>query len=158
MMGLTETEWMGYLLYTGALALIVIGLFVIATRHHVIRILLGLGLLEAGVNLVLLAAGFRANAHAPILSEMYKAGTPMVDPVPQALILTAIVIGVGVLALALALSLEVIDRHLGAVQLAGRKEFRVPERGFVDHGERCRPICVGQWTERQAIHTHPKPA
>ena len=111
MMGLTETEWMGYLLYTGALALIVIGLFVIATRHHVIRILLGLGLLEAGVNLVLLAAGFRANAHAPILSEMYKAGTPMVDPVPQALILTAIVIGVGVLALALALSLEVHRKY-----------------------------------------------
>lgn len=111
MMGISETEMMSYLLYSGALALIVIGLYVIATRHHVIRILLGLGLLEAGVNLVLLAAGFRAGAQAPILTDAYKAGTPMVDPVPQALILTAIVIGVGVLALALAISLEVHRKY-----------------------------------------------
>lgn len=111
MTGMSETEMMSYLLYGGALALIVIGLYVIATRHHLIRILLGLGLLESGVNLVLLAAGFRANAQAPVLTDLYKAGTSMVDPVPQALILTAIVIGVGVLALALALSLEVHRKY-----------------------------------------------
>jgi multisubunit Na+/H+ antiporter MnhC subunit len=111
MMTMSETQIMGYLLYSGALALIVIGLFVIVTRHHLIRILLGLGLLEAGVNLVLLAAGFRADAQAPIVTELNKVGTSMVDPVPQALILTAIVIGVGVLALALAICLEIHRKY-----------------------------------------------
>lgn len=110
-MELSETELMGYLLYGGALALIVIGLYAIATCHHVIRILLGLGLLEAGVNMVLLAAGFRENAQAPVLSAAYKDAIPMVDPIPQALILTAIVIAVGVLALALALSIEVHRKY-----------------------------------------------
>lgn len=107
MMELTDSQLLGMILYTGAIALIVIGLFAIVTRHHIIRILLGLTILEAGVNLMLVAGGFRADAIAPIITDAQQAGVAMVDPIPQALILTAIVIGVGVLALALALTVEV---------------------------------------------------
>ena len=59
-----------------------------------------------GANLFLLLASFHPDAAAPILLD----GTPpavMADPVPQALVLTAIVIGVGILALALSLVLKV---------------------------------------------------
>jgi multisubunit Na+/H+ antiporter MnhC subunit len=106
MMELTDTRLLAIILYTGAVALIVIGLYAIVTRHHIIRILLGLTILEAGVNMVLVAGGFRSNAVAPIITQHNPVTMVMVDPVPQALILTAIVIGVGVLALALALAIQ----------------------------------------------------
>jgi len=107
----TDIQLLGYILYAGALALIGTGFYLIVARQHLIRILLGLSLLESGVNLVLVAAGFRADATAPIITQTVRDTASMVDPVPQALILTTIVIGVGILALALALSLEVHRRY-----------------------------------------------
>lgn len=111
MFELNNSQLLGYILYAGALTLIVIGLYVIVSRQHVIRILLGLTLLESGANLVLVTAGFRKHAAAPIITDGFKQGSAMVDPVPQALILTTIVIGVGVLALALAISIEVHRKY-----------------------------------------------
>ena len=129
MFELNSLQLLGYILYAGALMLIAIGLFVIVSRQHAIRILLGLSLLESGVNLVLVTAGFRQHAAAPIITGSIKQGSAMVDPVPQALILTTIVIGVGVLALALAICLEVHRRYgtlnmrkLAAI-LAQNKEY-----------------------------------
>lgn len=104
---LSDARIMVLILYTGAIALIIIGLFAMVTRYHIIRILLGLTILQAGVNLMLVAGGFKTNAVAPILSQTHTTAMTMVDPIPQALILTAIVIGVGVLALALALAMNV---------------------------------------------------
>lgn len=101
-----STEILGALLYAGAGGLMLIGLFAMVTRHNIMRILFGLVLVESGVNLFLVAAGFRADAAAPILAGTAPTG-PMVDPLPQALVLTAIVIGAGVLALALALVIRV---------------------------------------------------
>ena len=92
-------------------ALVAIGIFMMIAGDHVIRILLGLTLLESGVNLVLVAAGFRADAVAPIHDASVAASQSMVDPVPQALILTTIVIGVGILALALALAVRIHLRY-----------------------------------------------
>jgi multicomponent Na+:H+ antiporter subunit C len=103
----TQTALLGYTIYAGAAGLIVIGLYAMVAKRHLIRILLGLSLLEAGVNLSLVAAGFRPDSVAPIFGASVSAGATMVDPVPQALILTAIVIGVGVLAMALAMAIKV---------------------------------------------------
>lgn len=103
----------GNLLYGGAAGLIVIGLFAVVARRNLIRVLLGLAVIEAGVNLALVAAGFRPGAAAPIFEGT---GMPlaMVDPIPQALVLTAIVIGVGVLALGLTLAIR-IHRQYGTL-------------------------------------------
>jgi len=81
-------------LYTGAIGLVVIGVA-------------GLAIAEAGANLLLVLAGYRWDAVAPILRDGATATAAMVDPVPQALVLTAIVIGVGVQALAVSLLLRV---------------------------------------------------
>jgi multicomponent Na+:H+ antiporter subunit C len=101
-MTVEETALVYILSYCGAIGLILLGIFAMVMYRHLIRIILGLMLLEAGVNLFLITVGFRANAVAPILVESQTAAA-MVDPIPQALVLTAIVIGVGVQALALAL-------------------------------------------------------
>ncbi len=94
------------LLYFGAISLSLIGLFGLLVSNNVFRMLLALVMFEAGANLILVLSGFRENGIAPIFLADYS-GAIMNDPVPQALVLTAIVIGVGIQALALALILRV---------------------------------------------------
>lgn len=103
------------ILYSGAIGLVVIGVFGLVLSHHLFRMLLALAVAEAGGNLLVVLAGYRGEAIAPIIG--YAApGTPMVDPVPQALVLTAIVIGVGVQALAVAVLVRVY-RAYGTLDL-----------------------------------------
>jgi multicomponent Na+:H+ antiporter subunit C len=64
------------------------------------RIIIGLGLLTHGANVLLITAGRRGNP--PIIGEERGAG--FADPLPQALALTAIVITFGVTTLLLALA------------------------------------------------------
>jgi len=105
-MTIEETAWLYIFLYCGAIGLILLGIFAIVMYRHLIRIIFGLMLLEAGINLFLITIGYRPNAVAPILVEGQIPAAAMVDPIPQALVLTAIVIGVGVQALALALVIK----------------------------------------------------
>ncbi len=65
------------------------------------RIILGLGLLANAVNLIALTAGGSPGS-PPIIGEDGQ----MADPLPQALVLTAIVIGFGVTAFLLATALR----------------------------------------------------
>ncbi len=97
--------------YTGAIGLIVIGMAGVLMVKNVFRMLLALVLLEAGASLLLILSGFRETGVAPILLSGHAAGQLMNDPVPQALVLTAIVIGVGIQALALALILRIKHRY-----------------------------------------------
>lgn len=97
---------MGLLMYGCAIGLAVIGAIGVATSTHLVRIVLALAILEAGANLLLLLAGYRFGASAPILLDGVN-NSAMVDPVPQAMVLTAIVIGVGIQALAMSVILKV---------------------------------------------------
>jgi len=101
--------------YIGAVGLVLLGIAGVVFSTHLIRIILAIALLEAGVNLLLLLASFREEARAPI---MVNGEFPalMADPITQALVLTAIVIGVGVLALALSLALR-LNRAYGTLDI-----------------------------------------
>lgn len=92
----------------GAMGLILLGIFAVIVYRHLIRVILGLSILEAGVNLFLITLSFRPNAVAPIIGAEVA---NMVDPLPQALVLTAIVIGVSVQALLLSLAIKVYQAH-----------------------------------------------
>ena len=83
------------MLYACAVGLIVLGVFGVVMSNHLLRMVLALSVAEAGGNLLVVLAGYRPDAIAPIIGYA-AAGTTMVDPVPQALVLTSIVIGVGV--------------------------------------------------------------
>ena len=98
------------ILVAGGIGLVAIGAVGIAVSRHLLRLVLALGIAEAGVNLLMVLAGYRWDAVAPILTGA-TVTQPMVDPVPQALVLTAIVIGVGVQALAVALLIRVKEAY-----------------------------------------------
>lgn len=97
---------MRLVLAAAAAALFGAGVYLIL-RRNVVRVVWGLALLTQGTNLYLLSSGAVRGA-APIVGEGHTA-VPS-DPLPQALILTAIVIGFGLTGLALVLVLRVY-RH-----------------------------------------------
>ncbi|MBN2281625.1 MAG: NADH-quinone oxidoreductase subunit K [Candidatus Marinimicrobia bacterium] len=112
-----------YAYYTGAFGLILIGLFIMMTKRNYIKIIIGLSILETGVNLFLIAVGYISGGTAPIFSRSGITAEKMVDPVPQALVLTAIVIGVAVLGMALALAIR-LHKHFGTLNLLEIREQR----------------------------------
>jgi multicomponent Na+:H+ antiporter subunit C len=79
--------------------------FYLMLRRRLAQLIVGLGLLSNGTNLLIFTAGGLTRARAPIVAEGAQALTkPFADPVPQSLVLTAIVIGFGVLAFSLVLA------------------------------------------------------
>lgn len=97
---------MELVLYIGAIGLLVIGVAGMVLSRHLFRSVLALVIAEAGANLLLVLSGYRRGGEAPIWTNGAFPEV-MVDPVPQAMVLTAIVIGVGIQALAIALLIEV---------------------------------------------------
>ena len=117
-MVLLSTDFATYLstdiiLYTGAIGLLLIGLLGLLILKNIFRLLLSLVIFESGANLFLVLSGFRTHGVAPILINSQDNISQMVmnDPVPQALVLTAIVIGVGIQALALTLIIKIYQRY-----------------------------------------------
>ena len=73
-------------------------------RRRLAQIIVGLGLLANGSNVLIFTAAGLTRGNAPVLPADGVATMPFADPVPQSLILTAIVIGFGVLAFSLVLA------------------------------------------------------
>lgn len=72
-----------------------------------IRFLLGLVIISNAVNLIIFVSGRLTFAGAPFIDKAVGSlGADAANPVPQALVLTAIVIGLGLFAFTLALALR----------------------------------------------------
>lgn len=98
--------------YGTAVALILIGLYAVLIKRNLVKIVIGLSIMDAGIHLLFIAIGYIQNGTAPIFSPGFEtAGERMVDPVPQALVLTAIVIGFAVTAIALSLIIRLYKHH-----------------------------------------------
>ena len=105
-------EIMQFGVYTASILLILIGLYAALTKKSLIKIVIGLSIVDAGIHLLLVAIGYINLGTAPIFSPGYEdAASKMVDPVPQALVLTAIVIGFAVTAVALSLVIRLYRHH-----------------------------------------------
>lgn len=74
-------------------------------RRSLVKLLIGLGLLSHASNLLIFSAAGLQRGKAPVIPKTAEIlQSPHADPLPQALILTAIVISFGVTAFALALA------------------------------------------------------
>ena len=111
----TYFQYLDYAIYGSSVLIILIGLYGALVKKSLLKVVIGLSIMEAGVNLLFVALGHLKGGTAPIFSpkgiEMADQGTKMVDPVPQALVLTAIVIGFGVTAVALSLVIRLWRHH-----------------------------------------------
>jgi multicomponent Na+:H+ antiporter subunit C len=107
--------------YIGAFGLIFIGLFIVLVRKNLIKVIIGLSILDTGIYLFLIAVGYIMDGTAPVFSKAGLKSENMVDPVPQALVLTAIVIGVAILALAVTLAIKLYKQY-GTLNLRNIKD------------------------------------
>ncbi len=89
--------------------LMLIGLWGIFSHRNILRIIIGISLLDTGIHIVMVALGYVTRGTAPIIDKalpLEEAAQRAVDPVPSALVVTAIVIGLAVTAVMLAYAIR----------------------------------------------------
>jgi len=104
---------MDYIAMSTGFILILIGLFGALTNRNILRMIVAFTVADTGVTLVIVGVGYMRGRTAPILDSAVAAADAVariIDPVPQALVLTAIVIGVGVTALMLAYAYKLYEK------------------------------------------------
>ena len=97
-----------------------VGIWAVLSRRNVIKVIMGITIVETAVNLLLVAVGYVSGRKAPIVEgdtdlTLNPVGE-VVDPIPQALVLTAIVIGLATTALALVVAVGYY-RRTGSLDL-----------------------------------------
>ncbi|MDQ7818024.1 MAG: NADH-quinone oxidoreductase subunit K [Melioribacteraceae bacterium] len=97
-------------IYLLCFALFLVGLYGVLTKRDIVKIILSIGIMGYATNLFLVFVGYKSGAIYPILSEG-KCIQPMVDPLPQALVLTSIVIELGTTALLVSLAIKLFQKY-----------------------------------------------
>lgn len=109
------------MLYALCFLLFMIGLYCAVVKKNMIKIVIGIMIMEYAVNLFLIMLGYRIGGVAPIVTRDQLGSTlgqvlptfinTSVDPLPQALVLTAIVISLGSLALMISICIRIYQRY-----------------------------------------------
>jgi multicomponent Na+:H+ antiporter subunit C len=97
---------------TTGLLLILVGLWGMLTHRNILRIIIGFSLMGTGTHIIIVAIGYVTNGTAPIIDRalsVSEATSHAVDPIPAALVVTAIVIGMAVTAVMLAYAIRLYD-------------------------------------------------
>ncbi len=103
-----------YAPYAVGFWLFVVGGFGLAQSRNLIHAVLCLSVMQASTYALLASIDFHAKAGAPIFAQNNPVGTPAVDPILHAVMLTDIVVGATVMALLLALTIQ-IHRRCGTI-------------------------------------------
>ncbi len=108
-------------------ALIIVGLFAAIFIDNIIKKIIGIAFIEEGANMFLICLGYKAGGVVPIFlpgmnSSWFAANSAY--PLPQALVLTSIVIGASTLAVMLALAMVLYKKHgsLSAKEILGDEQ------------------------------------
>ena len=100
--------------YVLCLILFLVGLYGVLSQKNLIKLIIGLAIMEYAVNLLLIMVGYRQGGSAPILergTDLEKFLSGAVDPLPQAMVLTSIVIGLGLTALMVAMAIRLHEKY-----------------------------------------------
>lgn len=92
--------------YVVAAWLFLVGLYGLVSSRNFVHMTMCLAVLQSSSYVLLLAVGYKYGAGAPIFASV-KPGSPAVDPVVQALMLTDIVVEATLVALLLSLTVQV---------------------------------------------------
>ena len=103
--------------YALCFLLFMIGLYCAVVKKNMVKIVVGIMVMEYAVNLFLIMLGYRFGGVAPIMEkDSLESGIQQfintsVDPLPQALVLTAIVISLGSLALMISICIRTYEKY-----------------------------------------------
>jgi len=87
-----------------------VGLYGVLRKRNLVKIIVGLGIMEYAMNLFFVLLGYRFDGRAPIVARDQNI-LNMVDPLPQALVLTSIVIGLAVTALIISIAIRIYEKY-----------------------------------------------
>ncbi len=107
------------MLYALCFLLFMIGLYCAAVKKNMVKIVIGIMVMEYAVNLFLIMLGYRLGGMAPIIDKSHLESEAVfaqflnsaVDPLPQALVLTSIVISLGSLALMISICIRMYEKY-----------------------------------------------
>jgi multicomponent Na+:H+ antiporter subunit C len=99
--------------YVLAVALLLLGLHGVLASRSLLRKLMALGIVQVAVIVLFVALGAKSGAEPPVVADPDAAtrASGYVNPLPHALMLTAIVVGVSTTGVALALLLRIEQRY-----------------------------------------------
>jgi multicomponent Na+:H+ antiporter subunit C len=97
-------------IYILCIMLLLVGVYGMIVKRDLIKIILASGITGYAANLLLVLVGYRKDASYPIITANMPVKT-MVDPLPQALVLTSIVIELGLTALLVALAIRLYEKY-----------------------------------------------
>jgi multicomponent Na+:H+ antiporter subunit C len=106
---------LGHMNYWLAAILLLIGLHGMLIRPNLVRKLMAMNVLQVAVIMFFIALADKTDATAPIEVKDLHQVTDYINPLPHALMLTAIVVGVSTTGVALALLIR-IYRHYGTLE------------------------------------------
>lgn len=110
------------IVYLLCLVLFGVGLYCVLRKRNIIKIIIGTIICEYAVNLFFILIAYRREGQVPILSAD-KQITNMVDPLPHALVLTAIVISLATTALLVAIAMRIYEKF-GTFDITKIRELR----------------------------------
>lgn len=112
--------------YIVAMIMVMLGIYTLLAKENLIKKIMGLAIFSNGIHLLLISIGYRMYGIAPILQDVdfYQFVATAVDPLPQALVLTSIVINLSVTAVGLSLVIMVYRKFntLNANKIRGLRE------------------------------------
>lgn len=91
--------------------LLAIGMYTVVARANLVKKLIGLSIFQAAVFLLYISMDKVEGGTAPIIQPGSSADTLYSNPLPQVLILTAIVVGISTLALGLAIVVRINEAY-----------------------------------------------
>lgn len=97
-------------LYFLCMILFCVGLYGLLRKRNIVKIIVSLAITGYSVNLFFILLGYRKYGRAPIEAPD-QVVLNMVDPLPQAVVLTSIVVGLGVMALLISLAIRIYERY-----------------------------------------------
>jgi len=98
------------ILYFLTFILFSIGLFGLLFKRNLIKIIISIAIMEYAINLFLILIGYKQTGAVPILPKNGQIPA-IVDPLPQAMVLTTIVIGLSLIILMVSLSIRIYEKY-----------------------------------------------
>jgi multicomponent Na+:H+ antiporter subunit C len=109
--------WSGDYAYAATAVLLVIGLYAVVVKRNLVKKLIGLSIMQSAIIITWVATATRPDATVPVLesgghgAEGAIVAAEYANPLPQTLMLTAIVVGVATVGVAFALLISIHRRY-----------------------------------------------
>lgn len=97
-------------IYIMCFVLFLIGLYCVVRKRNLIKIIIGMGIMGYAVNLMFVLIGYKYHGRSPMFSTDQAIKT-MVDPTPQAIVATIIIIGLALTLLLTAIAIRIYEKY-----------------------------------------------